>query len=121
MALLDAAHNAAGAEALAAHLDQLGDLRPLVFAAMRDKDVTAMIRTLAPRASRIIVTRASNPRSAEPAELAALIGRLAPHVPVDVADTPGDALVRAWDAHPRIIVAGSIFLLADVMKELRRP
>ncbi len=121
VALLDAAHNAAGAEALAAHLDLLGDTRPLVFAAMRDKDVTAMIRVLAPRASRIVVTRASNPRSTEPAELAVLIRRTMPGVQVEVADTPGDALARAWAAHPRIVVAGSIFLLADVMKELGRP
>lgn len=119
-ALLDAAHNAAGADALAAHLDGLGDRRPLVFAAMRDKDVTTMIQALAPRASRIVVTRASNPRSAEPAELAALIGRLAPQTHVDVADSPAEALAHAWNANPHIVVAGSIFLLADVMKELGR-
>ncbi len=117
-ALLDAAHNAAGAEALAAHLDGLGDPRPLVFAAMRDKDATAMIRALAPHASRIVVTRAANPRSAEPAELAVLIARVAPDAPVEIADTPGEALARAWSTSPRIVVAGSIFLLADVMKEL---
>jgi len=119
-ALLDAAHNAAGAEALAVHLDRLGSRQPLVFAAMRDKDVTMMIRTLAPCASHIVVTRASNPRSAEPTELAALFGRLAPDVQVEVADTPAEALARAWNASPHIVVAGSIFLLADVMKELGR-
>ncbi len=119
-ALLDAAHNAAGAEALAVHLDGLGDRRPLVFAAMRDKDVSMMIRALAPRTSHIVVTRASTPRSAEPADLAALIGYLAPDVRVEVTNTPEEALARAWSVGPRIVVAGSIFLLADVMKELGR-
>ncbi len=119
-ALLDAAHNAAGAAALAAHLDGLGSTCPLIFAAMRDKDVTTMIRILAPRASHIVVTRASNPRSAEPADLAALFERIAPDVRVDVANSPGEALARAWSVNPRIVVAGSIFLLADVMKELGR-
>ena len=67
-----------------------------------------------------MVTRASNPRSAEPSELAVLIGRIAPDTRVEVAATPGEALARAWETSPRIVVAGSIFLLADVMKELGR-
>ena len=119
-ALLDAAHNAAGAEALAAHLGRGAERRPLVFAAMRDKDATAMIRALAPCVARVVVTRASNPRSAEPADLAALIRQLAPGVPVETAETPAGALARAWHSNPHIVVAGSIFLLADVMKELGR-
>ena len=32
--------------------------------------------------------------------------------------SPIDALDAAWRASPRIVVAGSIFLLGDVMKEL---
>lgn len=118
--LLDAAHNPAGAEALADYLRGAGRPLPLVFAAMRDKDAAAMIRALAPRVSHFIVTRASNPRSAEPADLAALMERVAPHVPVDVSDTPAHAMARAWELSPQIVVAGSIFLLADVMKELGR-
>jgi dihydrofolate synthase/folylpolyglutamate synthase len=118
--LLDAAHNAAGAAALAEHLASLGAPRPLVFAAMRDKDAAAMLTALAPRVSAIVVTRASNPRSSEPAEIADLARRVAPGLPVDVADTPRDALAFAWARAPRIVVAGSIFLLADVMKELGR-
>ena len=119
-ALLDAAHNAAGAEALAAYLATLGEPRPLVFAAMHDKDAASMLRAIGPRASRIVITRASNPRATEPSELAALAQRLLPAVVVEVAASPADALERAWSASPRIVVAGSIFLLADVMKELGR-
>ncbi|HUR34342.1 MAG TPA: folylpolyglutamate synthase/dihydrofolate synthase family protein [Vicinamibacterales bacterium] len=118
--LLDAAHNAAGAEALAAHLAALGDRRPLVFAAMRDKDAAGMIRALGAHASLIVVTRASNPRAAEPSELAGLAQRLVPGVLVEMAQSPGEALDRAWASSPRIVVAGSIFLIADVLKELSR-
>ena len=43
--LLDAAHNPAGAASLASYLtDEGGDPRPLVFAAMRDKDVARHVR-----------------------------------------------------------------------------
>ena len=65
-ALLDAAHNAAGADALARYLAEQGQPRPLVFAAMRDKDAGAMLRALVPCVSRVVMTRASNPRSADP-------------------------------------------------------
>jgi dihydrofolate synthase/folylpolyglutamate synthase len=119
-ALLDAAHNAAGADALAQHLVSIGPPRPLVFAAMRDKDATAMLRALGPVVSTIVITRASNPRSAEPDELARVARAAAPGVTVEVADDVQDALARAFTHAPAIVVAGSIFLLADVMKALGR-
>lgn len=119
-ALLDAAHNADGAEALARYLSSLGTPRPLVFAAMRDKDATEMLARILPQVSRLVVTRATNPRSAEPSDLAALARRVAPALHVDIAEPIGAALELAWQAGPRIVVAGSIFLLADVMKELGR-
>jgi len=119
-ALLDAAHNAAGATALADHLERLREARPLVFSAMRDKDAATMLAVLAPVVSRLIVTRASNPRAAAPAALASIAARVAPDLPVEVEESPADALTRAWSASPRIVVAGSIFLLADAMKQLGR-
>lgn len=118
--LLDAAHNAAGADALAQHLRTLPTPRPLVFAAMRDKDVESMLRALVPAVSSIIMTRASNPRATAPAELAAVARTIAPTLEIDVADDPSAALDLAWSRSPEIVVAGSIFLLADVMKLLER-
>ena len=120
-ALLDAAHNVAGAEALAHHLRTLGDCRPLVFAAMRDKDSEAMLRLLAPVVSAIIVTRPSNPRAMDPTALAAVARTVAPGLRIDVEDDPGHAIERAWTQSRQIVVAGSIFLIADVMKALVRP
>ncbi len=120
-ALLDGAHNVAGAEALAHHLRTLGVSRPLVFAAMRDKDSEAMLRFLAPVVSAIIVTRPSNPRAMDPAALAAAARTVAPGLRIDVEADPGRAVERAWTQSPHIVVAGSIFLLADIMKALARP
>jgi dihydrofolate synthase/folylpolyglutamate synthase len=119
--LLDAAHNPAGAAALASYLAAAGAKRPLVFAAMRDKDIPQILRALAPRVGAFIMTRASNPRSADPAELARIARTIAPEVPVTIAMTITEALAAAWAISPRATVAGSIFLLGDVVGWLRRP
>jgi dihydrofolate synthase/folylpolyglutamate synthase len=119
-ALLDAAHNPAGATALASYLaaDQHGP-RPLVFAAMRDKALADMLAILLPHVSAVIFTRASNPRSADPEALAAAARRVAAAVPIAIEQRVEDAIARAWQMSPRIVVAGSIFLLGDVVGAIR--
>jgi dihydrofolate synthase / folylpolyglutamate synthase len=117
--LLDAAHNPAGAASLASYLKaDSGGPRPLVFAAMRDKDVTGMFTALLPAVDRVILTRASNARAADPATLAQLARAAAPELPIEVVPDLAGALEAAWRAGPRIVVAGSIFLLGDVMKRV---
>ena len=117
--ILDAAHNPAGAAALASYLTSLGGTPPaLVFAAMRDKDARGMLRVLLPTVGRMIVTRAANPRSADPDALAADARTIAPELAVHVVPSPAEALARAWTLSSRVVVAGSIFLLGDIMKEI---
>jgi dihydrofolate synthase/folylpolyglutamate synthase len=118
-ALLDAAHNPDGARALATFL-QTDVPRPLVFAAMRDKDARGILRELAPHVSRLVITRASSHRSAEPAALADVARQVAPELTITVEASPEAALAAAWHADAQIVIAGSIFLLGDVMKMLRR-
>ncbi len=115
--LLDAAHNPDGARTLATYL-ATGAAMPLVFAAMRDKDAEGIMAALSGRVSAVIVTRASHPRSADPAVLAAIAARALGGIPIVVADTPAEALQAAWRMNDGIVVAGSIFLLGDVMKAL---
>ena len=116
--LLDAAHNPAGAAALASYLTaQAGGPRPLVFGAMRDKDASGMFAALLPAVSHLILTRASTERSAEPSDLEAQ-ARAIRDLPVTIEQSAARALEIAWRISPRIVVAGSIFLLGDVMKEL---
>jgi dihydrofolate synthase/folylpolyglutamate synthase len=120
--LLDAAHNPEGASALAAFvMDTWPDKPPLVFAAMQDKDAGGMLRALLPAIGRLVMTRASNMRAADPAELAASARTIAPALPVEIERLPSAALAAAWRHSPRIVVAGSIFLLGDVLKELDSP
>src|SRR5262249_10480978 len=91
---------------------------PLVFAAMRDKDVDGMFAALLPHVRHGIFTRADNPRSDDPDDLARRARRIAPSLDVSVEPSLDRALARAWGADSRILVAGSIFLLGDVMKRL---
>jgi len=117
-ALLDAAHNPDGAAALAAYLAaQWPEKPPLVFAAMRDKDVRGMFAALLPAVGALVVTRASNPRSADPAALAQQARAAAPALPIAIEDDRAAALAAAWGRSQRIVIAGSIFLLGDVLNE----
>jgi len=118
--LLDAAHNPAGARALAEYLAHQRAKSPLVFAAMRDKDVRGILAALAPHVSDLVLTRATNLRSADPRELATVASTVAPDVPVHLETSVSGALNHAWQLSPHVVVAGSIFLLGDVIKELRR-
>jgi dihydrofolate synthase/folylpolyglutamate synthase len=117
--ILDAAHNPAGAAALAAYLGETFDEKlPLVFAAMRDKDVPRMFEVLLPAVSTVILTRASNRRSADLEDLAQQASAAASKTSVLIRPALADALATAWSLSPRIVVAGSIFLLGDVLREI---
>jgi dihydrofolate synthase / folylpolyglutamate synthase len=117
--ILDAAHNPAGAAALAAYLGETFDEKlPLVFAAMRDKDVPRMFEVLLPAVSTVILTRASNRRSADLEDLAQQASAATSKTSVLIRPALADALATAWSLSPRIVVAGSIFLLGDVLREI---
>ena len=117
--VLDAAHNPAGARALASYVRSLGAAKPtLVFGAMRDKDVDGMLTALLPEIGRVIVTQPSNTRAANPEELASRIRALAPALSIDVIASPHDAVQSATRESPLVVVAGSIFLLGDVIEEI---
>ncbi|HXD73134.1 MAG TPA: folylpolyglutamate synthase/dihydrofolate synthase family protein [Vicinamibacterales bacterium] len=117
--VLDAAHNPAGARALASYLRTLGGPKPtLVFAAMKDKDLDGMLAVLLPAFGRVVVTKPGTPRAGDPAELASRIRAIAPALPIDVVDAPADALKSALQHPELVVVAGSIFLLGDIMPGL---
>jgi dihydrofolate synthase/folylpolyglutamate synthase len=119
--LLDAAHNPDGAAALAQFLRVAGGPKPaLVFGAMRDKDIHGMLQALLPHVSALIATRASNPRSADPSSIAAAARTIDPALPIVVEPAPLRALALAWGYGRRVVVAGSIFLLGDVLNEASR-
>jgi dihydrofolate synthase/folylpolyglutamate synthase len=117
--LVDAAHNPAGAVALAGYLADAGwPPVPLVFGAMRDKDIAGMLRALAPRLSRLVVTAARSPRAMPAGDLRELAAGLGLAVPIEAAPDPSEALAIVLAASPRAVVAGSIFLIGDLLPSL---
>ncbi len=117
--LLDAAHNPAGARTLAAYLGELGGAPlPLVFAAVKDKDVRGMLDALLPAISRVIVTQAPTPRAQRATEIVALIRAVAPAMDAVVEPDPLKAVRAALTGSARAVVAGSIFLIGDVRARL---
>lgn len=119
--LLDAAHNPAGARALAAYLGEIGwtDVT-LVFGAMRDKDVRRILEPLLPFCAHIICTTAPNPRALGAAEIAGLLPRPANRsVASEAVDDPAAALAHAARLGRPVVAAGSIFLIGPLRDILR--
>lgn len=111
--LLDAAHNQDGAEALARHLTSRpapAGKRVLVFGALADKEYGSMLRVLAPLCAEVIVCEPNVSRAAPLAELIHVAKR------AQRAKSLCAALARAHKqagARGEIVVAGSIFLVAE--------
>lgn len=118
--LLDAAHNPAGAATLAEYLREVAAPRlPIVFGAMRDKDVTEMMRTLEPCASHFVFTQARSPRAMPVPGLVDQSRRAGILVPVvAVPDTLG-ALDHALQLASFAVVAGSIFVIGELLPRLQ--
>ena len=117
--LLDAAHNPAGAWALAGYLKrEFPEPLPIVFGAMRDKDVTLMLKALLPVAAELVMTEPDTPRAHDAADLAAIAHKLSPAATVAVEPDPARALERAWMHCPLVCAAGSIFLVGNLLETI---
>jgi len=120
--ILDVAHNPAGAWALRSTLSEYAADRPLtfVFGAMRDKAIGEIAEILFPLASHVVATRARNPRSASPEEVRQAASRAA--ADIELAGSVPAALARARELTPKdglIVVTGSIYLVGEVLGELK--
>jgi len=116
--LIDAAHNPAGAAALASYLQDTGSPKlPIVFAAMADKDLPRMIAALAPAASSFIATTVPHARARTADQLAAEIRRMI-SVPVESADSPVAAVSRALELSRRAVACGSIYMIGPLRARL---
>ena len=122
--LIDAAHNPAGAAALAAYLrDTSMAPLPMVLAVMEDKDLPAMIAVLAPVVSAFFATTVPHTRARSADELAAQISRIAPKAKVKAVESADEAVTMALTTaaltdHPRAVAAGSIYLIGPLRARL---
>jgi dihydrofolate synthase/folylpolyglutamate synthase len=116
--LIDAAHNPAGAAALASYLQDMRSKKlPVVFAAMADKDLKNMIGALAPIASAFIATTVPNARARSAEDLARAIGELT-SVPVEAISSPEAAVARALEQSKRAVACGSIYMIGPLRARL---
>ena len=116
--LIDAAHNPAGAQALASYLRDTGSPPlPIVFAAMADKDLHKMIAALAPVASSFIATTVPHARARTAEQLAAEIRALLPYgsrqPPRLWPPSP-----RALELSSRAVACGSIYMIGPLRARL---
>lgn len=125
--IVDGAHNPPAARALASALrEHAGDAAAhgftLVFGACADKDVGAVLRTLAPFVKKAFAVRTNNPRSLEADALAAKMREAGIPEATPCASLK-EALGNAGDAAPtsktpRVLVCGSLFLAGEALVEL---
>jgi len=111
--IFDCAHNADSAQKLVAALSNYFPDRHwmLIFGASSDKDIAGMLDALLPIADRVIVTRA---KSARAADLESIAQRVAErHRSVEIASDVRGAIDLTVDTHAPIVVAGSIFVVAE--------
>ncbi len=117
--LLDGAHNPAGARALAEHLRGRGPF-VLLFGAMADKAVEEIAATLFPLAAEVVLTRPPVSRAAAPAEIQRRAGTLAARARSESEPRRALALARRLAGRRPVVVAGSLYLVGEVMKALGR-
>lgn len=84
----------------------------IVVSLLEDKDIAGMLERLASAGSTFVVTQSSNPRALPADELADRARRYVTDV-VTIAD-PVAALRQAHELGTRVLVTGSLYLLADL-------
>ena len=122
--LLDAAHNPSGARALADYVLADRGPMPLIIGVMRDKDVDAIVRALAPAVSQFVAVTVDSPRAMPAGELASRITELVPDTPCEPYAPSRHDVIPAEHAvydlcnEGRVMVAGSIFLVGPLRARL---
>jgi dihydrofolate synthase/folylpolyglutamate synthase len=121
--IVDAAHTAASARALARVLAAFPRRRThLVLSVSAGKDLAAILEACLPLASEVTLTRAEPRRSLEPAEIAAAVRAAAPGLPLHVVPNPHLALRAAAEAlgpGDCLCATGSVYLAGLARAVLR--
>ena len=118
--LIDAAHNPAGAEALALYVEDAGVAPiPIVLAVMRDKDLASIVRPLARVASRFVATQVPTARSWTADALGgAPRASCCPACRLTSSPTRRRAIERTLAGPRKAVAAGSIFFVGPLRAAL---
>jgi dihydrofolate synthase/folylpolyglutamate synthase len=120
--LLDGAHNPAAARALANAIKALFGNSDIIFVIgiSSDKDIKGIGKELIPLASRVILTRANNPRAADPLSLKKELGDLGESA--KQTNSSADALRLALKGISKgnlICISGSLFLVGEILQHIK--
>ncbi|HEU5125929.1 MAG TPA: folylpolyglutamate synthase/dihydrofolate synthase family protein [Verrucomicrobiae bacterium] len=117
--VLDGAHNAAGAEALAAtvksYFPDAG--RTLILGILQDKDWPAICRILVPLAQRVFLVPVQNQRTTAPEQLLATCRAANPTAEIFSQPSLANALSEAA-SDPLVIISGSLYLVGEALERL---
>ncbi|WP_040198106.1 bifunctional folylpolyglutamate synthase/dihydrofolate synthase [Candidatus Soleaferrea massiliensis] len=119
--VLDAAHNLAGAAALADMLEAFKDRGvTLIIGMLRDKDVRGVLSKIAPYAKRILTVTPDNPRALPAAEMAEAAGEFCKSVRsfANYRDAVDAAAEQAGDVSATVI-CGSLYMAGDMRKTVQ--
>lgn len=124
LTILDAAHNAGGAESLARAMKNSFASPPsiAVISILADKDASALLRALDQTFEKFVITQSSSPRAIEVEVLAKLAREVFGDNRVEVAPNIEQGLKLAQDLVVEggaIVVTGSITLVGDVLKSIQ--
>jgi dihydrofolate synthase/folylpolyglutamate synthase len=125
LTLLDGAHNPDGMTALAESLPEIvagHDRLVAVISILDDKDAAGMLAALVPVCDAFVLTNSQNPRALPPPTLQSLARQLG-GPPSEIVRDPRAALLRARElagATGVVLAAGSIYLVADLLRPASR-
>ena len=113
--IIDGAHNPAGAKVLAeTWRDQFATERAtIILAVLREKDVSAICRTLAPIAARFILPQIRSERALPPHQLASHLATLG--LPYSITASFADALEFAQGQSDPILITGSLHFAGEAL------
>ena len=113
--ILDGAHNRESAGCLAVFLEQeFKKMRKwFVLGASRDKDIRGMMQELEPLADKIVLTRANNPRAADPAFIREHYLSKEPHAVTQTLEEAVKIIDRDSSPEDLVVVTGSLFVVGE--------
>jgi dihydrofolate synthase/folylpolyglutamate synthase len=119
--ILDGAHNAAAAQALAATWQSVYGERKatLIFGALKDKEVDAICHALLPIAARVLAVTVRSERARSAEDLARIIREIAPALPCLAMTDLESAIATARRHDQDILVTGSLFLVGEALTRLQ--
>ena len=124
LVLLDGAHNPPAMQTLFGFLERVVAPRPIrvLFAAMRDKNVPAMVRTMSPLVKEWVVTAPATDRAVPAKVLAETLRKEGVQAePVEDVVEAIRRLHRDADREDVLVITGSLFLVGEARAALLKP